>query len=919
MLGTRPGDAYADVVFGYLLVRVLHRLQDHLVELDLCERVPVASRPCWFGQLDDQPVNYKPFIGPCWCDDLCVCVSSSTLASLQTKIATIASLLIDLCRTHGMTPNVQKGKTELMFSARGTGQKAFRLKWFGPDSPGTFPIVGDSGVFHIPLVGHYRHLGGFLHHSGDMKMEVRRRIAIAHQTFSQHRKLLFQNLAIPLRKRVELFRCLVLSKLLYATDSWVLHDQKTKDLVHAAILRLYKRLLKLPADAKVTDEWILVHTGLPSPTVLLRVSRLRYLRTLFATGDAAHCGVLNLDDSWNCLIESDLIWMYTQLWNSSSLQDPRLHLPQWIDILLWHPGYWKRLVSRAMQHDIAQTAKSFHVRRTHQEIFDLLRDRGLQVPHMTTCTPLAKQVLGCMSCQLACRSKAGEGAHMFRTHGVTNPLRSLMQDSQCAICLKEYYSCGRLLHHLLRSSDCRQQWHALKSFHAPLPGMGSIVDDAKNAWTDRLIPPAQAAGPTRDTARRSDFSLVDEDLYETIALDILHADDCAILKEQIKQRILSSPISWTTCTATLEELRANLDLDGQDLGDLPFRSVMNLVTQLQSEDEWPFLRTETYQAVERFRDLTQLEDACADVKWETAHFSIPRLWGKHRIVLHAFAGRRRPGDFQFYLDRLLAECDDGVFIHAVSMDIIYDETLGDASLKSTQEFWFWGIDQKWVVGFLGGPPCESWSKARGVAIAGQGSRCGPRVIRTATELWGMDALGLKELVQIALGNDLLLFAVACIYRLALCSGFAVLEHPAEPDPADAASIWRLKIIILLTHFPGVEVLKIHQGHFGARTPKPTNLLCLNLTSLKAELTKHTVCDSLPRRVAIGRQEDGSWATSQLKEYPPALCFALASCFFRHIREIPVSDCTDSADHFITLCQSLIVQAYSDHYGMDFAG
>lgn len=116
---------------------------------------------------------------------------------------------------------------------------------FGPDSTGTFPILGDSGVYHLPLVGHYRHLGGFLHHSGDMKMEVRRRIATAHQTFSQHRKLLFQNPAIPLRKRVELFRCLVLSKFLYATDSWVLHDQKTKDFVHAAILRLYKRLLKL--------------------------------------------------------------------------------------------------------------------------------------------------------------------------------------------------------------------------------------------------------------------------------------------------------------------------------------------------------------------------------------------------------------------------------------------------------------------------------------------------------------------------------------------------------------------------------------------------------------------------------------------------------------------------------------------------
>ena len=151
-LGTRPGDAYADVVFGYLWARVLHRLQDQLVELDLCEHVPEESGPHWFDTGADRPVQYMPFIGPCWCDDLCVCVSSHALATLQTKIATVPSLLLDLCRVHGMTPNLQKGKTELMFSARGPGQRSFRQRWFGLDSTGTCPVLGDSGVYHICLL-----------------------------------------------------------------------------------------------------------------------------------------------------------------------------------------------------------------------------------------------------------------------------------------------------------------------------------------------------------------------------------------------------------------------------------------------------------------------------------------------------------------------------------------------------------------------------------------------------------------------------------------------------------------------------------------------------------------------------------------------------------------------------------------------
>ena len=165
--------------------------------------------------------------------------------------------------------------------------------------------------------------------------------------------------------------------------------------------------------------------------------------------------------------------------------------------------------------------------------------------------------------------------------------------------------------------------------------------------------------------------------------------------------------------------------------------------------------------------LAHIEAACGDIRLDPAAFDIPRTWGKHRIVLHAFAGRRRPGDFQFYLDRLLATCADGVLIHAVSMDIIYDSTLGDASCRSTQQFWFKGIDQGWVVGFIGGPPCETWSKARGVEVLGVNTRKGPRIIRNTSELWGFDALGLKELEQVSMGNELLLFSLVCIFRLAL--------------------------------------------------------------------------------------------------------------------------------------------------------
>ena len=922
-LGSRPGDAFADVVFGYLWAKVLHKLTDRISHLDLGEVFPADAGPAWFdnGLYEPTHTSAEPFLGPCWCDDLCVCMSSSTLESLQRKAAAVSSSLIDLCKTHGMTPNLNKGKTELMFSMRGPGQRQFRQHWFGPNSNRVFPALGDTGLHQIPIVGVYRHLGGFLHHSGDLKQEIRRRIGIAHQAFNAHRKLLFQNHAIILQKRVELFRCLVLSKLLYGTDSWVIHEQKTKNLFHAAVMKLYKRLLRVRPDAKVPDDLVLSQAGLPSPTELLRVSRLRYLKTLFNAGKVVFWGLLNADQAWCQLIEDDFLWMYQQLWNSSSLKDPKEHLPQWLEIIQHHPGYWKRLTTRAMKHAVGQRARLYKVVQTHQDLFDLLRDNAFSVPAPMHQRFAGTVAFGCMSCGLACRNKAGEGAHMFKAHGITHPVRQLFQSTQCAICLTEYHSFGKLKMHLIRSARCRQCWYGMRSRHVPMPGLGSIVDDDLKRSNDGLIPPLRAEGPLAEPSRRRDFSNVLEELYEDLALIILHSIDFQDLESQLRERITKDPLSWTRCAATLSELHASLLADAQDLGELPLAGVLQLVSRLQCPHAWPFLLEDAFVPVEHFTDLAQLEDACGNITWDAQPFAVPRMWGKHRLVLHAFAGRRRPGDFQFYLDRILETCADGILIHAVSMDIIYDTTLGDASLRQTQEFWYHGIERSWVVGFIGGPPCETWSKARGVEVKSAGKCNGPRIIRTADALWGLEALGLKELAQISMGNDLLLFSIMCLYRLAIRGGVGILEHPAEPESEDAAFIWKLRILVLLTHLPGVEVLRILQGHFGAPSPKPTQLLTLNLPGLPAMLNQCAVCDQPPKRSAIGLQADGQWATAKLKEYPPSLCLAFARSFYTHLCSSPSHFGSEQAqaENFLAQCQSLIVQQYSDFIGKDFAG
>ena len=280
------------------------------------------------------------------------------------------------------------------------------------------------------------HLGSLIHHSGGTKHEARRRLAIANGGFNRHAKLVFQNHRLPLCKRVELFSSLVLSKLTYGSETWVLTDWKTREYVHAAIIRLYRRVLHRHPAAHLSDDDILCTLSLPSPTELLRRNRLRYLSTLLQTDDNVCWGLLNQDLAWCGLLQDDFLWLWRNLCNSCDLGDPALHIERWLEIAHFHPSYWKRLVNRACKHAQQQRLKLFRCSGFHELIQTILQthELGLPIPDLPPPTrlPEAAPRYGCMCCQLGFRSLGGEGAHMFRKHRQVHPVRFLFDSTQCA-------------------------------------------------------------------------------------------------------------------------------------------------------------------------------------------------------------------------------------------------------------------------------------------------------------------------------------------------------------------------------------------------------------------------------------------------------------------------------------------------------
>eukprot|EP00435_Cladocopium_sp_Y103_P010886 s2437_g2.t2 len=929
-LGTRPGDSWADLVFSFVWARILHDLEEEMIRhglLDVIPRDQSFRTPLLFSTLSaavDEGLD--PYLGPTWMDDSCFCFTDGDPGLLERKAAQISSLVLTRCQQFAMTPNLKPGKTALMLVFQGHGARAARKKHFGPVASPGLPIVTETGIHTVQVVSSYVHLGSVIHHKGDTRKEARRRISIATSAFQAHRKALFQNRHLSVRKRAELFTTLVLSKFTYGCESWLLPDLTSRHHLHASLMRLYRRLLPGPRDfaQSCSDDEVLAKTGLPSPSDLLRMCRLRHLGALYACGDSTPWGLINADKDWCALIASDLRWMWDQLWHCSTLEDPADHFPAWEYLMTYHRGYWKRLIKRAGLHSSLQHANRFAVTSFHRGVLERLHASGaLRLPPPANVMDLSEtEFFGCMACEKRFKSRGGCGAHLFKAHGRIHPVRRLFDTTQCACCLRDFHSFGRLKTHLIRAEFCRHSLQRRGHYVNPVSGYGSRPHVAQERALDGLLPPLQAAGPHARPGHRDIELSYDLNLYESIYEHLLEAKDfeegIAVVRHLSRQHAISWELFCATLTA-LEEDASQEDIEALQITSEEFSQ---LLRDLRRPSSWPFLRESVFQADGHWhRDLDTLERFCVEEAAQCRdgpfNSGVPRSFGRVRYILNVFAGRRRCGDIQFFFDKLAQEVPH-LTLYMISVDIVIDEKWGNVNDPDVRSFWMAAIRSRYVVGMIGGPPCETWSKAREIEVALFHGRA-PRVLRTGALPWGLASLSLRELQQVSVGNSLMGFQLEGIAELFCTGGTAVLEHPAPPEKEASATIWRTPVMQLLLTLPGCHYISLAQGLWGAKSPKPTALCALNCPGLQQELRGWQVAVDLPRNVSIGLDQAGGWSTSILKEYPPALSRALAGGLIGAVGAHPVDSSVAPPPAFQTACDHLRCTVYGKVIGRDYAG
>ena len=219
-----------------------------------------------------------------------------------------------------------------------------------------------------------------------------------------------------------------------------------------------------------------------------------------------------------------------------------------------------------------------------------------------------------------------------------------------------------------------------------------------------------------------------------------------------------------------------------------------------------------------------------------------------------------------------------------------------------------------VIAFIGGPPCNTWSKARNIDL---GEFHGPRVVRSPDAPWGLPSLRLGELRQVMLGTLLLGFAFECMAALAICTGAGLLEHPRDPEHPDYVSIWRLPILRLLLNLPRMRLISLSKGLFGAPSPKPTTFLVLGMATLEMDLHRHRLSGHLPQGCSIGKDSSGNYRTAPLKEYPPSLCMAVATGLCTDITSMDCGEAEcDPPSEFIERCKGMHDVSFDGWIGHD---
>eukprot|EP00438_Fugacium_kawagutii_P031562 Skav203467 [mRNA] locus=scaffold3193:38496:44295:+ [translate_table: standard] len=616
----------------------------------------------------------------------------------------------------------------------------------------------------------------------------------------------------------------------------------------AALVHLY-RLLHPPSRDSASQHRsiyeLAYHARAPLPMEALHFHRLRLFIHLVQVHDFYMLEAIMVnwhlagDQSWLASLRKSVVWWAEQI-GYESLPSPVFQLQDvasWKELLPVVRELKKALRAAQRCHQLRiQNLLTVEEHATKQA--QILQDMGwTPPPPVEEHPPLQHQ---CAECGIAFATPAALAVHETHKHGVRLAMRRFGFDGACRICRRFYHTRPRLLHHLhYGSTDC---WVAMLRRYVPLS-----VEDA-------------AALDEKDRAAR-----------------------LALHQRNVKPQDLDQ--AWRP--ATEEELEGGLPLlpcPTWDLDAPPTPTELDAWKLLGSLPPGRGGRVRTNRLLADVtlphaeQRLTQLEVAWHSTcdQWTPNFDWIPRPLAQGQLyVLLLYSGHRRVGDIASWV---WWQSD---YI-PICVDLSVDQTYGNVFDSS---LWLSLIHARKVIAAHAAPPCETFTFARW--IPPPDNKVFPRPLRDTWSPWGRGARTPREVMQLCVGNTLMVRGLFLVLMVYLYGGAFTVEHPADqPDRHDDHhaslwGIWNSAFVRQLLLAADIRTVTFLQGPLRRPYPKPTTILSGRLPGLAmAIFTQYDLRWRASERLG-GRGSDGAWRTAVAKVYPERMCYAIGSQFVQY--------------------------------------
>ena len=375
---------------------------------------------------------------------------------------------------YGLTPNLDRGKTEAIVSLKGPGAGRIRAECLSGIAPSVPCFSQHWPNASLNIVPAYKHLGGILHHKGGLGPEIRVRVGQSWRAFRKHWPRLFGQSQIPLRDKFPLFQSLVLSTLFYGAGTW----PRLRDREFAPLNRCYVEMCRsllrkhFKGDAfHLSDDRVLALVQAPCVADWLHFHRLTYWASFVRLEVKEAWALVHQEQHWLRSVRDSLSWLQAQAAGAAAREHWSVSWPGWRDSMKGKPRVWKRLLRSAVQRSLRKAILAEGWQQCRGTLAKCLLNAGAVLQTRVDCDAVAS--FFCGPCRRRFRTRQQWALHAFKVHGRVRPVRRLAPGEQCPACLRSYASNTAMCAHLAYSHRCRLELVSRGFSCDPEPGLGS--------------------------------------------------------------------------------------------------------------------------------------------------------------------------------------------------------------------------------------------------------------------------------------------------------------------------------------------------------------------------------------------------------------------------------------------------------------